>query len=189
MSIIVAVTKNGETAIAADTLYLTGSQKDYGRDLSGRSKILRIGSSYIGLAGWSLYQNIIDFHFNKKRRVPALKDERVIFDFFLNFWKVLRERYSLVKDQRDGTESPFTDLDSSFLIANKYGIFDIHGNLTVWRHSAFTAIGSGATYSLGAAHTLYNRKGSAADIAKASVEAAMRFDDACGGEIELHNVR
>ncbi len=188
MSIIVAVTKRGKTAIAADSLYLTGSHKDYVSDLVGRSKVGRVGASLVGMTGWSIYQNIFD-HYVGSRRVTALKDESAVFEFFLKFWRTLRERYSFVKEQRDGADSPFSDLDSSFLVANKHGIFDIHGNLTVWRHKEFCAIGSGSPYAYGALHVLYNQPGSAKDIAENAVRAAARFDDGCGGPVETFTVK
>jgi ATP-dependent protease HslVU (ClpYQ) peptidase subunit len=184
MSIIVAVRKRGRTTVASDALYLTGAHKDYAENLADRSKIRRAGTSWIGMTGWSVYQNIFD-HYLSKTRVPALKDAEVIFDFFLKFWKSLRERYPFVKDQREGADSPFTDLDASFLVANRYGIFDIHGNMTVWQQKNYCAIGSGAPYAYGALHVLYEEGGGARRIAERAVESAVRFDDGCGGPIEV----
>ncbi len=186
MSIIVAVIKRGRTVVAADSLYLTGSHKDYGADLVGRTKVTRVGTSLMGMTGWSLYQNIFDHYIGGVRRPPALKDEAVIFDFFLKFWRTLRERYPFVKEQREGADSPFSDLDSSFLVASRYGIFDIHGNMTVWRHKHYCAIGSGAPYAYGALHVMYDQPGGAKDIATRAVESAIRFDDGCGGPIEAY---
>ncbi len=187
MSIIVAVTKRGRTAIAADTLYMTGPQKDYADDLVGRSKVRPIGKSLIGLAGWSLYQNIFE-HYVAKQRVTTLGSEQAIFSFFLTFWKALRDKYSFVREQRDGGDSPFSDLDSTFLIANASGIYDVHGNLTVWQHKQYCAIGSGAQYAYGALHAIYDQSGSARQIASDAVAAAIRFDDGCGGPIEVFSV-
>lgn len=187
MSIIVAVTKRGRTVVAADSLYLTGPQKDYAENLVGRSKVRRIGDSLVGMAGWSVYQNIFE-HYVGKLRPTALKNEKAVFEFFLRFWKTLREKYPFVKEQREGTESPFTDLDSSFLVTNRHGIFDVHTNMTVWRHKEYCAIGSGAQYTYGALHVLYPRHNSAKEIAVGAAEAAVRFDDGCGGPIETLTV-
>lgn len=188
MSIIVAVTKRRRTVMAADTLFLTGPQKDYTDNLVGRSKVRRIGDSWVGLAGWSVYQNIFE-HYVTKKRISSLKSEQVIFDFFLKFWKTLRQRYPFVKEQREGADSPFADLDSSFLVANRHGIFDIHGNITVWRHKEYCAIGSGCQYAYGALHALYGQLNSARQIAVQAVEAAVRFDDGCGGPIEVFDAK
>lgn len=188
MSIIVAVSKRGRTVVAADSLYLTGSHKDYAADLVGRSKVSRVGSSLIGMTGWSIYQNIFD-HYVGGRRPSSLKDEAAIFDFFLKFWRTLRQRYPFVKEQRDGADSPFSDLDSSFIVANRHGVFDIHGNLTVWRHKEYCAIGSGSPYAYGALHVTYDQPGGTKDIAVGAVEAAVRFDDGCGGPIETFTVK
>jgi len=188
MSIVVAVNKRGRTAVASDTLYLTGSHKDYTEGLVGRSKVARLGGSYVGLTGWSVYQNIFESYV-AKRRIPALKNEQVIFEFFLKFWKTLKERYPFVKDQREGADSPFSDLDSTFLIANRHGIFDVHGNMTVWRHQQFCAIGSGAAYAFGALHVLYDQLASARQIATRATEAAIMYDDGCGGSVEAIDVK
>lgn len=183
MSIVVAVRKRGRTVVAADSLYLTGSHKDYADSLVGRSKVSRLGGSLLGLTGWSVYQNIFESYV-AKRRIPVLKSEQVIFEFFLKFWKALREHYPFVKDQREGADSPFSDLDSSFLIANRHGIFDVHGNMTVWQHDHFCAIGSGSPYAFGALHVLYDQSRSARQIATGAVEAAIKYDDGCGGAVE-----
>ncbi len=188
MSIIVAVAKRGKIAVATDTLYLTGPHKDYSADLVDRSKVRRAGSSLIGMTGWSLYQNIFD-HYLANRRVPPLKTTEVIFDFFLKFWRTLKERYPFVKEQREGADSPFSDLDASFLVANRYGIFDVHGNMTVWQHKRYCAIGSGSPYAYGALHTLYDGGGGVSGMARRAVEAAVQFDDGCGGPIEVVEVK
>lgn len=187
MSVVVAVTKRGRTCMAADTLYLTGPQKDYSDNLVGRSKIRRFGSNLIGLAGWSVYQNIFA-HYLAKQRGGPLKSEEMIFEFFLKFWKTLRARYPFVREQREGADSPFGDLDSSFLLANRHGIFDVHGNLTVWRHREFCAIGSGSQYAYGALHALSPSINSARELAEQAVLTAIRYDDGCGGPIEIIDV-
>jgi ATP-dependent HslUV protease, peptidase subunit HslV len=189
MSIIVAVTKRNKTVIACDSLYLTGSHKDYSNDLVDRSKILTLGGSYIGMTGWALYQNILNHYFAGIKRAPSLKTEAAVFEFFLKFWQVLRDKYPFVKETRDGGDSPFSDLDSSFLVANKHGIFDVHGNLTVWRHKEYCAIGSGSPYAYGALHTTYDATSSAKSIATTGVEAAIRFDDSCGGDIQVFTLK
>ena len=188
MSIIVAVKKRGRIAVAADSLYLTGSHKDYSEDLVGRSKVRRIGTSLIGMTGWSVYQNIFD-HYLAKQRAPALKNEEAIFNFFLKFWQVLRQRYPFVKEQREGADSPFSDLDSTFLVVNRHGIFDVHGNMTVWKHKDYCAIGSGAPYSFGALNALFEQSNRPRELATRAVEAAIRFDDGCGGPIEVFDVK
>jgi len=188
LSIIVAVTKRKRTVVAADTLFLTGGQKDYSETLVGRSKVRPIGDSLLGVTGWSIYQNIIDHYITRQRNV-TLKDERAVFNFFLKFWKSLRQQYPFIKEQREGSDSPFTDLDSSFLVANRHGIFDVHGNMTVWRHKEYCAIGSGSQYAYGALHALYNRIDSPEEIAVLATESAVRFDDGCDGPIETFAVK
>ena len=48
-----------------------------------------------------------------------------IFTFFLDFWRALHDQYTFVNDQAATNATPFGDLDSTFLIANAGGIFNI----------------------------------------------------------------
>ncbi|MCP4251218.1 MAG: hypothetical protein GY778_29630 [bacterium] len=188
MSIIVAVTKGRRTAVAADTICFCGGQREHPDNVI-QSKIRRIGSSLVGASGWMLYDNLLD-HYLHGRRAPAFKDEHAIFDFFLRFWKALVDDYNLVNEQpRKDNDGPFGDLDANFLIANRYGVFGVDSNLTVMRFKKYYAIGSGSAYAFGALGVLYDTEADAARIARRAVETAIHFDESCGGEPELHEVR
>ena len=56
-------------------------------------------------------------------------------------------------------------------------------------YRAFHAIGSGCDYACGALHALYESELKAEEIARRAVEAAIRFDSACGGEIVVQKIR
>ncbi|MCH7814015.1 MAG: hypothetical protein IID40_08345 [Planctomycetes bacterium] len=188
MSIIVAVTKGKHTVVAADTICFCGGQREHPDNII-QSKIRRIGSSLVGASGWMLYDNLLD-HYLHRRRAPSLKDEHAIFDFFLRFWKALGDDYNLVNEQpRKDAEGPFGDLDANFLIANRSGVFGVDSNLTVVRFKKYYAIGSGAAYAFGALEVLYDTEPDAARIARRAVETAVHFDEGCGGEPELYEVR
>lgn len=186
MSIVVAVCKNDKVAIAADTMHLTGSRREYPDNLIHSSKLRRIGRSVLGGVGWSVYDNILDHYLRRQRNRPSLKNEDAIFDFFLKFWKHMRDKYQLVNDQPDkDARSPFVDIDSQFLIANRSGIFAVNGELAVSRYVRYVAVGSGSHYAYGALHAIYDSRRSAAQVASRAVQAASHFDDSCGGETEL----
>ena len=185
MSIAVAVSKGGRTVIAAD------SQENFGDRRVPRSnhrsaKILRVGTSYLATTGWGLYDNILQDYLARARS-PRLGAERQVFAFFLRFWKALRDRYSFVNDQsQEDDPTPFADLDSSFLLANGAGIFQISGNLSVTRFEQYYAVGSGASYALGATHALYEQKLDAEEIARRACAAAIAFDVSCGGDMDVY---
>lgn len=186
MTIILAVHKNDETVIAADTRISFGSEIIPGDNLYVE-KIITAGSSYIGSSGWGLYDNILADYVSRRESI-CLDDTSSIFSFFLELWHELHNRYSFVNDQSGGKESPFGDLDAKFLIANPKGIFHVSNNLSVRKFEKYYAIGSGSSYSLGALDALYDRKLDASTIARKAVLTAMKFDRACGGNVDLRTV-
>lgn len=186
MTIILAVHKNDETVIAADTRISFGSEIIPGDNLHVE-KIIKAGSSYIGSSGWGLYDNILS-DFVSRREEIRLEDTASIFSFFLDFWQELHKRYPFVNDQSGGKDSPFADLDAKFMIANPQGIFHVGSNLSVRKFEKYYAIGSGSSYSLGALDQLYDRKLDAETIARRAVLTAIKFDRACGGDVDLRKV-
>jgi ATP-dependent protease HslVU (ClpYQ) peptidase subunit len=187
MSVAVAVASRGQIVIAADTRRTFGSgvvTTDNFSDL----KIRKVGQAYIAATGWGLYNNILDDYLEHKRRA-RIDDQRSIFTFFRHFWKDLHERYSFVSDQRPDDESPFGDLDASFLIVSSRGIFSVACDLSITRFSQYYAIGSGAPYALGALHAVYGERTEAEQAADVAVKAAMALDIYCGGAITSFSVR
>jgi ATP-dependent protease HslVU (ClpYQ) peptidase subunit len=186
MSIVVAVSKNGQTVMAADTLNVFGQERvpvDNGR----ADKIRRVGAALLAVTGWSVYANILD-DLLADRRSPALATDRQIFTFFLELWKQLHEKYPFVNDQPHEKDSPFGDLDASFLVANPTGIYKVSQDSSVCRFAKYYAIGSGCVYALGALHQIYDQDADAAQLARRAVETAIEFDIYCGGEIDVVEV-
>lgn len=186
MSIAVAVKSQGRVVIACDTKRTFGSGEVPEANLSD-IKLRKIGNSYLATTGWGLYSNILDDYL-ATRRSGRLQDARSIFAFFRVFWKDLHERYSFVSDQRHDDESPFGDLDASFLIANTTGIFSVACDMSVTEFQQYYAIGSGAPYALGAMHALYKDGVDPDVVARKGTEAAMALDLYCGGKITAFSV-
>ena len=183
MSIVVAVRKNGRTVMAADSLTSFGDSQRIPSANSTTAKVQRVGGSLLGSTGWAIYDNILD-SFLATRPGPDLSFERPIFEFFLELWRALHERYTFVNDQSQGKDSPFGDLDSSFLIGSPKGIYKVSHDLDVCRFEQYYAIGSGSEYALGAMYSLYDQNLNADEIARRAVHTAMQFDVHCGGEVE-----
>ena len=187
MSVIVAVRKGSQIVIAAD------SQDNFG-DLRPPPenhealKLRKIGDAVLGSSGWALYDDIFA-HYLGKRRV-SLTHRASVFNFFVKFWKDIRRNYSFVNDQPGKeTETPFANLDASFLIATTEGIFLVSSNMSVSEFRQYYAIGSGSDYAIGAVHALYEREKDPAAIADRAVRAAMAYDNSCGGRITSHTVK
>ena len=187
MSIAVAVRKGSTIAVAADSQENFGDRKVVGSNHRA-TKIMSLGGSELAMTGWGVYDNV--FHdYLASRRAPRFASEREIFTFFVRLWKDLRRRYSFVEDQvAEDDRSPFADLDSSFLIGNRHGIFHVSGDMSVMAFREYYAVGSGASYALGVLHALYGSERDAAVLARRACEAAIAFDVYCGGEIDVRRV-
>jgi ATP-dependent HslUV protease subunit HslV len=187
MSIALAIEKDGELIVAADTLTSFGHSK-VPVELHAAQKVRRVGASYLAATGWGLYENILDDVLERRGNV-RLNTRAQIFAFFLRLWTDLHDKYSFVDDQIDEKESgPFGNLDSTFLIAGPAGIFYVGPDMSVTQVERYFAIGSGAQFALGALHALHGGKLDAETVARRGVEAAIAFDTYCGGEPQLFRV-
>ena len=184
MSVIVAVRKDNRVVLAADTLTSFGDTEHMPQENARTSKIFRIGDSLVGGAGWAVYDDILN-DFLATRPTPDLSSSRKIFTFFLDFWKALHDHYTFVNDQAASSNTPFGDLDSTFLIANSGGIFTVASDLGVTPLNQYYAIGSGGEYAIGVLYTLYNRTDDIASIATDAVSAAIAMNLQCGGNVDL----
>ncbi len=188
MSVAVAVKRGGAIALATDSVTSFGSLQLPADNLSS-TKVVKCGSAWIAGTGWSKYDLILRDYIARSKRVPKLDDEMGIFKFFHALWGDLGKRYSLVNEQADDKDSPFGDLDSSFLIASPKGIFYVASDMSVTAFDNYFAIGSGQDYALGACHALKSSKQTAARLASAAAQAACAYDAYCGGEINVVEVK
>jgi len=187
MSVAVAVRKGNVVAVAADSQENFGDRKIVAPN-HGASKIMRLGDSELAMTGWGVYDNVFA-DYVRTRRAPRFASEREIYVFFVKLWRDLRRRYSFVDDQvQDEDRSPFADLDSSFLIGNRHGIFHVSGDMSVMAFREYYAIGSGASYALGVLHALYATETDATVLARRACEAAIAFDVYCGGEVDVRRI-
>ena len=181
MSIIVAVRKDGQTAMASDSLLTFGDKQVPLDNIRGR-KMRRVGKALLGIAGWSVYEDIFD-HYLAGHPDTRMGTRREVFSSFLALWHTLHDRYPFVRDQHEDAESPFGELDSTFLIANAEGLYLVTSDLGVTAFEQYYAIGSGAEYSLGALHPLYGTDLDAEALARRAVTTAIAFDVHCGGDV------
>jgi ATP-dependent protease HslVU (ClpYQ) peptidase subunit len=187
MSIAVAVRVGNEIVLATDSKRTFGSggvPDDNFRD----AKMRKVGAAHIATTGWGVYNNILDDYLRTARN-PRLVDSASIFTYFRKFRVALHERYAFVNDQCTESDSPFGDLDASFLVVSAHGIFYVACDMSVTRFDNYYAVGSGAPYALGAMHTLHQPRANPETIARKAVAAASALDIYCGGEVTLVKVR
>ncbi|MDG2093698.1 MAG: hypothetical protein P8J89_00310 [Phycisphaerales bacterium] len=187
MSIIVAIQRNGVVTMGADSLTCFGDGEMTPEQNCRTRKIFTMGESFIGGTGWAVYDDIID-HWMKEKEPPALDSKMAVFSFFLELWRSMREGYPFVNDQANSKDTPFTDLDSSFLVASKGGLFKVSSDLGVTEFKRYASIGSGSEYAIGAIEALWDRIDDDQSLVTAALETACRLDVHCGGSLDLVRV-
>ena len=187
MSIAVAVRIADEIVLATDSKRTFGGgavPENNLRDV----KLRKVGSSYLATTGWGVYTNILDDYLKTTRGVNLL-DGPSIFTFFRKFWQALHDRYAFVNDQCSETDTPFGDLDASFLVVSPKGIYSVACDMSVTASDHYYAVGSGAPYALGALHALHRPDADVRDVARKAVAAASDLDIYCGGAVNLVSVK
>lgn len=186
MTVAVAVRKDDRIVLAADTLVSFGGQC-YPRDNCRVEKIYRVGSSALAWAGWSLYAEMLDAYL-LRHAPPSLRSETEVFSFFIQFWRLMRDDYTFVRQHTPQDQHPFVDLDSTFLIASHAGIFKVSRDMNITTFQQYCAIGSGAAYALGALRVLYDQHEDPSVIARRAVQVGIDFDVHCGGGVDVLEV-
>lgn len=189
MSVIAAVRKGSQIVIASDTQDNFGDLRPPAENHYAL-KLREVAGAIVGSSGWALYDDILG-HYASKSKTLRLHSRVEIFEFFLKFWKTLHRTYPFVNDQsgKDGNDSPFATLDSTFLVASPRGIFLVSPNMSVSEFHQYYAIGSGGDYAIGAMHALYDDVDSPKILAERAVRAAMAYDVYCGGRIESRSIK
>ena len=185
MTTIVAVRKNGMISIAADTLTTFGNTRLPAAMDSSHDKILHIGDSYIGVCGSAAHHLVLS---NLLAKTPdvQLNSKEAIFETFRKLHPVLKEECFL--NPKEDEEDPYESSHITALIVNASGLYGIFSMREVFEYTQFWAIGSGHEFSLGAMQYAYSRLDSAAEIARAGVEAGIAFDKNSDAPITTYTV-
>ena len=186
MTVAVAVRKGGRTVLAADSLVTFGGQHFLPENCKFH-KIHPVGESFLVWAGWSLYAELLNAYL-ARHPPPPLLGESDVFLFFIEFWRAMRADYTFIQRRGAAVEHPFADLDSTFLLANRAGIFRVQSDLDVTEFKQYTAVGTGAKYAIGAMRVLYDKVEDAAEIARQAVQVGIDCDVYCGGPIDVTEI-
>jgi ATP-dependent protease HslVU (ClpYQ) peptidase subunit len=101
--------------------------------------------------------------------------------------RTLREDYHL--NPRRESDDAYETTRMTALVANPHGIFGVTPSRDVEAYPRFWAVGSGASFALGAMFTLYERSADAEEIARAGIAAGAEFDEGSELPIIVHAVR
>jgi ATP-dependent protease HslVU (ClpYQ) peptidase subunit len=185
MTTIVAVRKNGFAAIAADTLTTFGNTRLPAHLDASHDKILHIGNSYVCICGSAAHHLVLANLFSKMPEIQ-LNSKAEIFETFRKLHPVLKEECFL--NPKEDEEDPYESSQITALIVNASGIFGVYSMREVFEYTQFWAIGSGHEFALGALHHAYSHHATAADVARAGVEAGIAFDKNSGLPVTLYHV-
>ena len=179
MTTVVAVRKDGQVAMAADSLVTFGDTR-----LSHRSEANRklftidsaVGRSIFAAAGAAAHLPVLRHALAalpKEELLLAGKDE--LFHTFTRLHPLLKESFFLQTKEDDN--DPYESSQFSVLLANASGIFGIYSYREVFEFKQFWSIGSGRSFALGAMHAAYDIKSrTSRDVAEAGIAAACEFD-------------
>src|SRR4029434_10727652 len=106
---------------------------------------------------------------------PKLTTRREIFECFRTLHPRLKEQYFL--NPKEDDKDPYESSQMDLLIANRGGAFGLMSLRDVYEYSRFWAIGSGASYALGAMFAAYDLDLTADEIAEIGLKSAVELDD------------
>lgn len=178
MTTIVVARKNGQIAIAADTMSTLGDTRQTSDLIENHSKILKVGSSYIGITGHCAHYDVMSHIFRTIKKVPAFDSPDSIYAFFRGMHQKLKDYYYVNPKEDDDDEYESSQI--SCMIANPHGIFGVYTFREVESYTKYYSFGSGYQFALGALHVAYDAFDTAEEIAKIGVEAAAKFDSRTG---------
>jgi ATP-dependent HslUV protease, peptidase subunit HslV len=173
MTTLVAVRKNDEIAIAADSLTTFGDTRLAAQHDRSYEKIVRYKDTWIGLCGSAAHQLVFESLLARQGELD-FSNKLAIFETFRKLHPILKEQHFL--NPKEEEDDPYESTQITALVANRHGIFGVYSMREVFEYTQFWAVGSGREFALGAMHALYPRLKTAAAIARAGVEAGATFD-------------
>ena len=185
MTTIVAVRKNDEICIAADSLTTFGDTRltaEYDRT---PEKILHYRDTHIGLCGSAAHQLVFESLLAKHADLD-FSTKAGIFETFRKLHPILKEQHFL--NPKEEEDDPYESTQVTALVANANGIFGVYSMREVFEYTRFWAVGSGREFAIGAMHAQYPRLRTAEAIARAGVDAGATFDRNSGLPMTLYTV-
>jgi ATP-dependent protease HslVU (ClpYQ) peptidase subunit len=185
MTTIVVVRKNGEAAMAADSLTTFGDTRLTSDFDKASDKIVRYRDTYIGLCGSAAHQLVFESLLGQHKDLD-FGSKFAIFETFRKLHPILKEQHFL--NPKEEEDDPYESTQIQAVVANAKGIFGVYSMREVFEYTQYWAIGSGREFALGAMQALYDRLRTAEAVAKAGVEAGALFDRNSGLPMTLYTL-
>jgi len=185
MTTLVAVRKNDEIVIAADSLTTFGDTRLSAQFDRTPDKILRYQDTYIGLCGSAAHQLVFQSLLAKQGTLD-FSTKAGIFETFRKLHPILKEQHFL--NPKEEEDDPYESTQVTALVANENGIFGVYSMREVFEYTRFWSVGTGREFALGAMHAQYARLKTAAAVATAGIDAGATFDRNSGLPMTLYTV-
>ncbi len=186
MSTIVVVRKGPLACIACDTLANIGSLKQKAHYCAAPGKIFGFRDAWIGTVGYAVHNAVLQSYFSRYSEHVKLDTPADIFETWRQMHKTLREEYHM--NPRRESDDAYETTRVTALLASPRGIFGVTPSRDVEGYPRFWAVGSGASFALGAMFTVYESASDAEEIARAGVAAGAEFDEGSELPIVAHTV-
>jgi len=173
MTTLVAVRKNDEIAIAADSLTTFGDTRLSAEFDRTSEKIVQYKGTYIGLCGSAAHQLVFESLLASHSELD-FSNKAAIFETFRKLHPILKEQHFL--NPKEEEDDPYESTQVTALVANENGIFGVYSMREVFEYSRYWSVGSGREFALGAMHAEYPKRKGAAAIARAGIAAGAAFD-------------
>jgi len=187
LSTIVVARKGNTACIAADTLTTFGDIRLDSVLDPNHSKIQRFGATAIGIVGAAAHTLVVERAFRDEEVAADFSDRDRTFETLLRLHPILKERYFL--NPKEGEDEPYESSQIDAVFVNPNGIFGLYSLREVYEYSRYWAVGSGASYALGAMHAVWGRARTAREVARAGAEAGAAFDTASAMPLTFRSVR
>lgn len=185
MTTCVVVKKNGQVAIAADSLVTFGDTR-LSNAYEANHKIFQVGESYITLAGTAAHFPVMRKLLTEMGEDCKLRTRDEVFETYTRVHQILKEQYFL--NTKEEEDDPYESSQITSLIANQYGIFGVYSYREVFSFDRFWGIGSGRNFALGAMYAVYERAESAREIAMVGVKAGVEFDKSSAPPYQVFSI-
>ncbi len=185
MTTCVVVKKDGQIAIAADSLVTFGDTR-LSNAYEANHKIFQVGESYITLAGTAAHFPVMRKLLTEMGDDCKLCTRDEVFETYSKVHQILKENYFL--NTKEDEDDPYESSQITSLIANPYGIFGVYSYREVFSFDRFWGIGSGRNFALGAMHAVYDRAETARDVAMAGVKAGVEFDKSSAAPFQTYSI-
>ena len=146
MTTLVAVRKNDEVAIAADSLTTFGDTRLSAEFDRTSEKIVHYKGTHIGLCGSAAHQLVFESLLAAHGDLD-FSNKAAIFETFRKLHPILKEQHFL--NPKEEEDDPYESTQVTALVANEHGIFGVYSMREVFEYSKFWSVGSGREFALG----------------------------------------